>query len=112
MSQATAAPVSPGFASPHYTMVPDEIFDRYLADLSGAELKVLLYITRHTLGWHKHADRLSLTQICHGILRRDGTPQDRGTGLHRETACRAIRALEQRGLITVRRVHGPRGHET
>lgn len=112
MSSATAAQVSPGFASPHYTMVPDDLFDVYLAELSGAELKVLLYITRHTLGWNKHVDRLSLTQLCKGITRRDGTPQDHGTGLHRETACQAIKSLERRGLITVRRAHGPHGHET
>jgi hypothetical protein len=38
-----------GFASPNYAQVPDALFDELLPDLSGAELKVLLYIIRRTL---------------------------------------------------------------
>lgn len=36
----------PGFRAPSYTMVPNELFDDLMADLSGAALKVLLYIVR------------------------------------------------------------------
>lgn len=42
-----------GFKSPNYTTVPDELFDILLPRLSGAELKVLLYIVRRTFGWKK-----------------------------------------------------------
>ena len=35
-------PAFRGFQSPNYTMVPDEVFDDLMVDLSGAELKVLL----------------------------------------------------------------------
>lgn len=31
-----------GFRSPNTTPIPDEVFDELLADLSGAEVKVLL----------------------------------------------------------------------
>ena len=40
-----------GFRSPSYTQVPDELFDELLVELSGGELKVLLYIIRRTFGF-------------------------------------------------------------
>src|SRR5437763_14385628 len=76
-----------GFRSPTYTIVPDEVFDELLADISGAELKILLYVIRRTFGFKKGSDRISKAQLEHGIQRRDGTVIDRGTGLSR----RAIR---------------------
>jgi hypothetical protein len=42
-----------GYTSPNYTQVPDELFDEQLPHLSGAELKVLLYIMRRTFGFKK-----------------------------------------------------------
>ena len=37
-----------GFVSPRYTQVPDALFDELMAYLSGAELKVLLYIRHYS----------------------------------------------------------------
>jgi hypothetical protein len=56
-----------GFISPRYTQVPDALFDELMAYLSGAELKVLLYIIRRTFGFKKESDNISLRQICNGI---------------------------------------------
>ena len=42
-----------GYSKPNYTPVPDELFDEQLPDLSGAELKVLLYIIRRTFGFKR-----------------------------------------------------------
>ena len=67
-----------GYASPNYTMVPDELFDEQLPDLSGGELKALLYIMRRTFGFKKPSDDISLIQICDGITTRDGRTLDRG----------------------------------
>ena len=50
-----------GFRSPRYTQVPDEVFDELMPRLSGAELKVLLYIIRRTFGFKKERDNISLT---------------------------------------------------
>src|SRR5215207_9360313 len=61
-----------GFTRPNYTIVPDELFDRLLHQLSGAELKVLLYIIRRTFGFKKDSDRISLKQMAEGIRTRDG----------------------------------------
>ena len=64
MDEPQAIPQFPGFRSPNYTMVPDDLFDDLMAGLSGAELKVLLYIIRRTFGFKKHSDDISLNQIC------------------------------------------------
>ena len=88
-----------GFSRPNYTPVPDELFDEILPDLSGAELKVLLYIIRRTFGFKKEADTISLSQICNGIQTKDGRPLDRGTGLNRDTVAKVVRNLEDGGYI-------------
>jgi hypothetical protein len=97
------AATSRGFFRPTTTPTPDEIFDVWLSELTGSELKVLLYIARRTFGFKKDADRISLTQICEGIVTREGKVLDRGTGLSRTSASRAVKTLESLGLIVVRR---------
>ena len=101
-----------GYTSPHYTMVPDELFDEQLPYLSGAELKALLYIMRRTFGFKKTSDDISLSQICEGIVTRDGKVLDQGTGLSRSTAQVAIKGLVAKNLIqTTRRYSAARGFE-
>ena len=96
---ADAKPPFRGFSRPNYTMVPDELFDELLPDLSGAELKVLLYIIRRTLGFKKGSDTISLSQMLYGIETKDGTTLDRGTGLSRPTLLRALQSLKAKNII-------------
>src|SRR5208337_741151 len=84
---------------PNSTQVPDVILDSWMAELSGAEFKVLLYIARRTYGFGKESDSISLTQIAQGITRRDGTILDRGTGISRASVARALKTLEDLGVI-------------
>lgn len=88
-----------GFYTPHYTQTPDALFDWVMADLTGAELKVLLYIVRRTFGFKKDDDAISVEQITGGMFKRDGTRLDRGTGLARTTALEALRSLSEKRLI-------------
>jgi hypothetical protein len=88
-----------GIRAPTYTQTPDEIFDWIMAFLTGAELKVLLYITRRTFGFKKSADAISIPQLCAGIVTRDGRRLDWGTGLERSTVLKALRSLETKNLI-------------
>lgn len=88
-----------GFNQPYYTQIPDELFDELLSGLSGAELKVLLYVMRRTFGFKKDSDNISLSQICRGIKTKDGRQLDKGTGLDRKTVIRAAKSLEQKGII-------------
>jgi len=93
----------PGFRSPKYTQVPDELFDELLSQLNESELKVLLYIIRRTFGFKKDSDNISIAQICKGIKTRDGKILDKGTGLGKSSVARAIKGLEGKNIIIARR---------
>lgn len=88
-----------GFDSPAYTQVPDAVFDQLMPVLSGAEFKVLLYIVRRTFGFKKLEDDISLQQIISGIKTKDGRVLDGGTGLSRDSVTKAIKSLEEKGVI-------------
>src|ERR1051326_7556198 len=92
-----------GFHSPNYTMVPDQLFDELLVTLSGAELKVLLYITRRTFGFKRESDAISISQMLHGITTKDGRVLDRGVGLSKPALLTALRSLIGRNIITSER---------
>jgi hypothetical protein len=101
-----------GFISPRYTQVPDELFDELMAYLSGAELKVLLYIIRRTFGFKKDSDHISLRQICNGIKTREGEVLDKGTGLSLSTVQIALKGLlEKNCVLTARNRSQEKGDE-
>ena len=107
------APFFGAYSKPNYTTVPDELFDQQLAYLSGAELKVLLYIIRRTFGFKKDSDSISLSQICNGITTRDGRALDHGTGLSKRHVIAALKALAKMGIIAAERRSSPeRGFES
>ena len=100
-----------GFTSPHYTQVPDELFDTLMVELSGAELKVLLYIIRRTFGFKRDSDTISLSQMLGGLKSRDGRQLDRGVGISKRSLLAALRSLHERGIIvTERRTSAERGN--
>jgi len=102
----------PGFQSPNYTPVPDELFDVLLPDLTLAELRVLLYVMRRTFGFKKGSDRISKSQLENGIVRNDGRLLDRGTGLSRRAVRIAIHSLVEKGILLKRsRFSDAKGHE-
>ena len=84
---------------PNSTQIPDVILDQWMSALTGAELKVLLYVARRTYGFGKERDRISLQQLSRGIRRRDGSVLDYGTGLSVSSVARAAKSLEERGLL-------------
>jgi DNA-binding MarR family transcriptional regulator len=102
----------PGFYRPRYTPIPDQLLDDVMAFLSGAELKVLLYIMRHTYGYKKSADNISLSQLAEGITTRNSRVVDRGTGLGRTAIKQALKTLEAKGLIIVERGATAEGERT
>ena len=102
-SEVAPAPVFRGFRSPSYTMVPDELFDELLPDLSGAELKVLLFVVRRTFGFKRDRDRISLAQMLHGITTREGRVLHRGVGLSKPTLLGALRSLQAKGVLLAER---------
>jgi len=88
-----------GFYSPRYTHVPDELFDELLAELSGSETKVLLYVIRRTFGFKRESDHISLSQMVSGITKKDGSILDKGTGLHKDSVATAIKSLVSKGIL-------------
>jgi hypothetical protein len=98
-----------GFRKPNYTQVPDEVFDQLLPVLSGAELKVLMYVIRRTFGFGKEADAISTAQLADGITTRDGRVLDSGTGLAKSSIKTATASLVEKEILTVRRVRSPEG---
>src|SRR5918997_1679759 len=92
-----------GFQFPNTTQIPNEVFDTLMPHLSGGELKVLLYICRRTFGFRKDNDRISLSQIAHGITTKAGRVLDQGTGLSKRHVITALKTLEKRNIIKVSR---------
>lgn len=87
-------PKFPGFPEPYQSWDFPTILNGYIHLLTGAEFKVLWYILRHTYGWQKDQDEISLTQLKKGIQKKDGSWLDRGTGLSRQGIIDAIYGRE------------------
>lgn len=68
------------------TPIPNELLEN-LAEISGNELKVLLFILRKTIGFQKQGDYISYSQIM------------KATGLTKSTIIRAIRKLAAKEYI-------------
>lgn len=49
--------------NPHTVPTPDDLFDIYMKDLSGPELKIIMSVVRKTIGFCKEWDRISLSQF-------------------------------------------------
>jgi hypothetical protein len=80
-------------------MVPDELFDELLTELTGTELKVLLYIIRRTFGFKRDSDTISLSQMLSGLTTRDGRVLDRGAGVSKGSFLPALRSLRQKNIL-------------
>jgi hypothetical protein len=101
-----------GFLSPTTTPIPDQLFDELLPALSGAELKVLLYICRRTFGFKKESDNISLNQMLRGIVRKDGRQLDAGVGLSKPTLLRSLKSLVAKQVVLAeRRGSAKKGNE-
>ena len=91
----------------YQTRVPNELFDKLLTRLTGAELKVLLVVIRQTLGW---------------IDKRTGKPKEwdwisisffaKKTGLSNKAIGSAIANLIVKQLILVKDQLGRIAHTT
>lgn len=101
-----------GFTLPTTTPIPDQLIDDWLPQLSGAEVKVVLYICRRTLGFQKISDNISLQQLLSGLVKKNGERLDYGTGLSKPTLLKTLRDLQDKGIIaTVHRSSTERGDE-
>jgi len=77
-------------------------FLRLLFRLTGAAVKVVLYVFEHTWGYQDYDGKrkLTLDEVRYGRKRVDGTRMDAGTGLSKGAARSALREAQAIGLIT------------
>lgn len=93
-----------GFALPteRYFSLPNEWVNICAQITNLAELKVLIYIARHTWGFHEYdvARLFTLDELMQGRKRKDGSRMDQGTGLSRQGVVDGLqRALADGYLI-------------
>lgn len=87
----------------NYTKIPHE-FINLLPDItSQAELKVLLYLFRHTWGFSEYGKpkKITVDEFMNGRMKKDRTRMDRGIGLTAESVRDGIDRAEKHGFILV-----------
>jgi hypothetical protein len=86
----------------------------HLPELSGAELKVILYVLHHARMEPEAGSsmRISTEEFMKGRRDRSGARMDRGTGLSNKAVIRALKDAFEHGYLTVqvdaregRRIH-------
>ena len=84
-----------------WTKLPHALIDRLPLITTTAELKVILYVLRHTWGFQDYEGgrRMTLDEFAHGRKRRDGSRMDGGTGLSRNAIKAGVRAAVAHGFL-------------
>lgn len=83
----------------NFTQVPNQVFE-LLPQLTGGEIKCLLYIVRHTLGFHDKTKTITTDEFEHGRKRKDSTRIDEGVGLKHDAIVRSLKSLADKNIIT------------
>ena len=92
-----------GFKQPkeNWSKLPNELIDALSIIETIGELKVILYILRHTWGYHDSEKKITLDEFQHGRKYSDGSRIDSGTGLSRPTILSGIEKAVEHGFINV-----------
>jgi len=66
-----------------------------------AELKIVMYIMRHTWGFREYdaPKRITIDEFMHGRKRADGTRMDLGTGLSKKAILQGLQRAIEHGII-------------
>ena len=92
-----------GFPPPeqNWSRFPLALIDAFPIVETVGELKVIVYLLRHTWGFNDVERRISLDEFMSGRRRRDGGRIDNGTGLTKNTVKDGIRRAIKHGFILV-----------
>jgi DNA-binding PadR family transcriptional regulator len=92
-----------GFEVPlhNWSRLPHALVEALPLIETGSELKVILYILRHTWGFQDSEKAITLDEFAHGRKRRDGSRLDAGTGLSVGAIREGLARAEAHGFIRV-----------
>ena len=76
---------------PGHTQIPDQYLDIVMREVSPAEFKVLMAISRQTFGWGKAAEHISLEELM------------TSTALSNTGVLKSLKVLEDQALIFIKR---------
>lgn len=66
----------------NWSKLPHVLTDEYLSQFTSlSELKVVLYILRHTWGYHEEYKRITIDEFANGRKKKDGARMDTGCGM-------------------------------
>ena len=90
-----------GTPSENYSKLPHSFMEVLAAVDNLAELKVILYILRHTWGYQEYEKPKKITkdEFMHGRKKRNGERIDQGTGLSKNSVLSGIRLAIEHGYI-------------
>lgn len=86
------------YKAPNYTQVPNAFMDEHFLQLSLCELRIMIVLMRKILGWHKQADRISISQLS------------KKTKMSESSVCSTLRSLIKKGFVH-RKTFGKNGTE-
>jgi DNA replication protein len=94
-----------GFPRPqqNYSKLPHVLIDCLPMIDSMAELKVLLYLIRHTWGFSEYAKpkRITTDEFMRGRKRKNGTRIDAGTGMANKSVISGLQSAVEHGFVLV-----------
>lgn len=95
----------------NFSQLPHQFIDLLPEIKSLAELKVLIYLLRHTWGYQEYATHklISIDEFVHGRKRKDGTRMDGGTGLSEQGVRDGIEKAVEHCYMTVETDDSDRG---
>src|SRR5262245_9191416 len=86
---------------PNSFQTPNLYIDRLMPLLTDPELRILIYMTRRIIGFHKREDAISLSQFTDGIVLRTGERLDYGAGVSKDAARSALASLTKFNVIVM-----------
>jgi len=90
-----------GFEEPqaNYSKLPHALIDELNNINSVSELKVILYILRHTWGFRDSDKKITIDEFSNGRKRADGSRMDGGCGIHPNSVRAGLDAAIEHGYI-------------
>lgn len=92
-----------GFDVPqeNWSKLPHQLVDVLHLFSSLAELKIVLYILRHTWGFQDDSKRITLDEFEHGRKCADGTRMDKGIGMTKPSIINGIKRAVKHGFVFI-----------